>query len=231
MNTQPNEEIAALRAAAQATTQRHRVAQDSLAAETERLLAAGIARTDISDAKYAFRLESERAPWELDLLRVYKECDAARVSMITAELAYERAVLSSEGSPCAAARAAAKWWADCTRGHGPGDDAGDAMVNMILAWAGTNKPTRDAGASDRFEADLAIAIDADIRAAIQADRTFVFGYSVDYHPDPRLGEIAERHGVRGLPIKTSMWLRPSHVEVSAGYRAPVAVVYEAGISQ
>jgi len=52
---------------------------------------------------------------------------------------------------------------------------------------------------------------------------------VDYGPEWPLGEIAQAHRIHParFPVKTRMWVQPTHVVASLGYRGPDRLVWSA----
>lgn len=138
---------------------------------------------------------------------------------------------------------AAQWWANHLRN--PEDvrhDAGDLKVNAVTNWArdtDSRNSEFDAERVDVFETELAQLVEQMIEERPKWDYQAPYmmsGNSVircDYHADPLLQEAADEAGLEissmtTFPVKTTMWVDPAEVRVSAGYGADVNTIWEYG---
>lgn len=124
---------------------------------------------------------------------------------------------------------AAEWWAEqvgaptfrnVDANSGPDDQRLGTFAGFFGSLIADRHPvSKEQGA--RFVEALAPRIQKIM------DRGYGMGLGVDYGPDPELADAADAAGIHlsRFPWKTTMWAKPDHISVSAGYRGRQVLVW------
>ena len=138
------------------------------------------------------------------------------------------------------AEVAAKWWTDLLRDNDVEHDNGEPMQSAFAQTIRDKDPRNDGFLGEnlsRFEEVLAKKIQEKINSRKtwdyekpQLGQTLI---KCDYHADSLLQESAEEVGMEissmtTFPMKTTMWIDPGEVYVSAGYQSDPVTIWEMG---
>ncbi|MCB9823294.1 hypothetical protein H6800_03410 [Candidatus Nomurabacteria bacterium] len=122
--------------------------------------------------------------------------------------------------------AAGIWWAGALKSpqHDNGADDPANIMARALADRMTEESPASAGALELFAGEVARVVNE----LVDAGREYI-SLGVDYSPDMILVECAERAHLEvpmmGWPWKTNMWVTPTSVKVSHGYRAEAKLIW------